>query len=81
MARVFTRGENITKAGSPGAPYAKRKRQPRQRVKNYRRLLRNKGRLRNWMRGAPMMTFGGGGTDKGFLRKPGVYYSDKAARH
>ena len=51
----------------------------RQKVKNYRRFLRNGERYKGWMRGKPMLKKGAGGTDKGFLRKPGVYYSDKPA--
>lgn len=64
----------------------------RARVKNYRRAVRKakkkgqhpKAGQRHWtpstMSGLePMMKFGNGGTDKGFVAKPGVYYSDKPA--
>lgn len=64
----------------------------RARVKNYRRAVRKakkKGQKpkpgqRHWtpstMHGLdPIMKFGNGGTDKGFVAKPGVYYSDKPA--
>lgn len=45
-------------------------------VKNMRRIQRRKGKKPRWMKDRPVMKFGMGGTDKGFTRKPGVYYSD-----
>lgn len=53
----------------------------RQATKNYRRLLRRKGKMPRWMKGKPMMKTGMGGTDKSHRggRKIGhgnFYYSD-----
>lgn len=65
----------------------------RARVKNYRRALRKarrKGQLpkdrsqhprpATMSDFSPQMKFGNGGTDKSFIKRPGVYYSDAPFR-
>lgn len=54
----------------------------RQATKNYRRILRRKGKKPRWMKDKPVMKQGMGGTDKSHRggRKTGhgnFYYSDK----